>query len=363
MHQPLEFGERNGPPRIDRRLTGPWTHHHPQSLPQRAPSAAYDGAVDDEQAVAAVLVPPQLKRFRELCTVDGPIEPRFDGYTKHVLLADDRAFLFPRNHTIVDQLERECDVYATVDHPHVARLLGRWDEPAISPYPFFAVSRLQGSSLGNLSPEQLPTLAAQLGAAIAASHEIALDRTPRRLWANAWSEPPAQPPTATDCYSPLRDLGGAEHLAEAALPLSPAAHKTLLDALKTVEAMDPVLAHGDLHESHLLLDDSGTLTGILDWGFGGVLSPIVDFTCSQWDSTSWAAETTYGDLRHHLWTAYANHRSAPLPSWEQIQLALTTFDIVALAPETKTHYYWQKGPEWQATRRAQARAHLQTLLD
>jgi hypothetical protein len=209
----------------------------------------------------------------------------------------------------------------------------------------------------------LPALAAQLGGAIAACHDIALDRTPRRLWANAWSEPPPAPPTAADCYSPLRDLGGAEQLTEAAGPLSPASRKTLLDALMTVEAMDPVLAHGDLHESHLLLDDSGTLAGVLDWGFGGVLSPIVDFTCSQWDSASWAAEASYGDLRRHLWTAYAEHRSAPLPSWEQIHLALTTFDIVALAPETETHYYWQKSADWQATRRAAARNCLQTLLD
>ncbi|WP_433016671.1 phosphotransferase family protein [Kribbella sp. CA-294648] len=319
--------------------------------------------MDDEEAVAAVLVPPQLKRFRELCEVDGPIEPRFDGYTKHVLLTEDRAFLFPRNHTIVDQLERECDVYSTVDHPLVAKLLGRWDEPAISPYPFFAVTRFRGSSPGEISPEQLPTIAEQLGAALAASHEIDVNSTPQRLWANAWSDPPATPPTAADCYSPVRDLGGAEHLTEAAGPLSPAARKTLLDALEAVEAMDPVLAHGDLHEGHLLLDDSGTLTGVLDWGFGGVLSPIVDFTCSQWDSTSWAAETSYGDLRHHLWTSYAEHRSAPLPAWEQIHLALTTFDIVALAPETQTHYYWQKSPEWQATRRAAAQACLPALLD
>jgi hypothetical protein len=113
--------------------------------------------MDDETAVAAVLVPPQLKRFREICEVDGPIEARFEGYTKHVLLTDDRAFLFPRNHTIVTQLERECDVYATVDHPLVPKLLGRWHEPAISPYPFFAVTRLPSSTPGSTSPEHLRT--------------------------------------------------------------------------------------------------------------------------------------------------------------------------------------------------------------
>ena len=85
-----------------------------------------------------------------------------------------------------------------------------------------------------------------------------------------------------------------------------------------------------------------------------MLSPLVDFTCSQWDSASWAAERSYGDLRRHLWAGYAERRSVPLPSWEQVHLALTTFDIVALAPETETHYYWQKSAKWQAARRAAA---------
>src|SRR5262245_34554162 len=160
--------------------------------------------MDDETAVLAVLVPPQLARFRQVCQVDGAIEPRFDGYTKHVLLTADRAFLFPRNHTLVTQLERECDVYAAVGHPFVPRLLGRWHDPGISPYPFFAVTRLAGVAPGRAPSEHLPALAAQLGAALAACHETRLDDVPPRLWANAWQEPPAAPPTALDCYSPLR---------------------------------------------------------------------------------------------------------------------------------------------------------------
>ncbi|WP_432948668.1 hypothetical protein ACQPXM_14355 [Kribbella sp. CA-253562] len=239
--------------------------------------------MDDETAVAAVLVATELKRFRELCEVAGPMEPRFDGATKHVLLAGDRAFLFPRNHTIVAQLERECDVYATVDHPLVSKLLGRWDEPAISPYPFCAVTRLRGSLPDDMSPDHLRMLAKQLGTAIAACHDVSLEHVPQRL-------------------------------AESVTPfVGPAARTTLLEALEAVDAMDPVLAHGD--------------------------------------------------LRRHLWTAYAEHRKAPLPSWEQVHLALTTFDNVALAPETKTHYYWQKSAEWQAARRAAARSSLQAQLE
>jgi aminoglycoside phosphotransferase (APT) family kinase protein len=137
----------------------------------------------------------------------------------------------------------------------------------------------------------------------------------------------------------------------------------LLEALRAAEALAPVLAHGDLHEAQILLDasGSGTLTGILDWGFGGVLSPLVDFTCS-WKSELFAAEASYGDIRRQMWAAYADRRSAPLPTWEQVHLALTTFDITALAPETNSHYYWQEDGEWRAMRRAAARDCLLAML-
>jgi aminoglycoside phosphotransferase (APT) family kinase protein len=316
--------------------------------------------VDDEAAVLAVLTPPELERFRQICSVEGAIEPRFDGYTKRVLLTEDRAFLFPRNHTIVDQLERECAIYATLDHPVVPKLLGRWDEQGISPYPFFAVTRLAGSAPAALSPAQLPALAAQLGAALAACHEVPVDLTPRSLWANPWDEPPTVPPTAIESYSPLRGVGGAAHIADVAASFTGVAPSTtLLEAHRAAQAMAPVLAHGDVHEGQLLVDASGTLTGILDWGFGGVLSPLVDFTGVR---EMFAAETRYGEARRHMWTAYAGRRSGPLPTWEQVHVAMTAFDITALAPETQTHYYWQHSAEWQAERRAAAADCLAALL-
>jgi len=318
--------------------------------------------VDDHTAVLAVLPPPALARFRQLCAVEGPIEPSFDGYTKHVLLTADRAFLFPRNHTIVGQLERECKIYATIDHPLVPRLLGRWHEESISPYPFFAVTRLAGSLPTQLGPANLPSIAAQLGAALAACHNIAVDSVPPRLWSNPWTEPPPVPPTALDCYSPLRYLGGARQLAEAATSfIGVASSEKLQDALATAETMAPVLAHGDLHEGQLLVNSSGTLTGILDWGFGGVLSPLVDFACN-WNHDSFAAEAAYGDIRRHMWAAYAAGRDAKLPSWEEVHLALTAFDIMALAPETESHYYWKESAEWRTARRVAAGECLVEML-
>jgi aminoglycoside phosphotransferase (APT) family kinase protein len=317
--------------------------------------------MDDETATLAALPPPALDRFRQVCGVTGAIEPRFDGYTKLVLLTPDRAFLFPRNHTIVAPLERECAVYGVLDHPLVPRLVGRWDDQRISPYPFFAVTRLAGRASAGLTPQALPHFAAQLGAALAACHETSLNIVPRSLWANAWTEAPPAPPTAATCFSPFRLLGGAERLAEAAAAFCGAKRSArLLDALGASEALAPVLAHGDLHAGHILIGESG-LTGILDWGFGGLLSPLVDFI-GNWKPEAFAAETAYGDLRRQMWAAYAGARAAPLPPWDRVELALAAFDITALAPETRSHYYWHASPEWKVARRAMAGERLKAML-
>ena len=90
------------------------------------------------------------------------------------------------------------------------------------------------------------------------------------------------------------------------------------------------------------------------------MSPLVDFTGVR---ELFADNASYGEVRQHMWTAYADGRSTPLPTWEQIQLAMTAFDITALAPETNSHYYWQHSADWQAARRAAAGDHLLTILD
>jgi aminoglycoside phosphotransferase (APT) family kinase protein len=314
--------------------------------------------MDDETAVGAVLNPPQLKRFRQICAVTGKIEPRYNGFTKHVLLADDRAFLFPRNHTLVRLLERECGIYGAIEHPLIPALRGSWRDLMVSPYPFFAVTRLAGRPVDGISYEDMAPLATQLGRAIASYHGVSSDRVPQGMRKGAT---PRAPGSAH--FTPIRSLGGVEQIAAAAASFVGASFSAeVTKALEAVEDLAPVLAHGDLHEAHLLVDESGTLTGILDWGFAGLLSPLCDFTCSQFDRELLAAEPCYGALRRQLWTAYADRRSVPLPAWDQVQLALTAFDITALAPEVQSQYFWHQGTEWRAERRAAAIDCLRALL-
>ena len=248
-----------------------------------------------------------------------------------------------------------------LDHPLVPRLIGRWEDQRISPYPFFAVTRQAGRASAGLTAQALPHFAAQLGAAspratrptsTSSRAACGLTRGPRRRRRR-------RPPR-------LASHRCASSAAPSALPRRAAAFcgiersARLLDALGAAEALAPGLAHGDLHTGHILIGESG-LTGILDWGFGGC--------CHRWSTSSATGsrrhsppKAAYGDLRRQMWAAYAGARTVPLPPGKGSNSALAAFDITALAPETRSHYYWHASPEWKVARRAMAGGRLKAML-
>jgi hypothetical protein len=123
------------------------------------------------QAVNAVLAPPQAERFAGVTGVDpGRLSLNVTGWNKLVLLDSDRVFLFPRSAAGVEWFERELAAYRALARTQlgvVPRLLGRWQDPGIYPFPFAAVTRLRGAV-----PAEPGALIGQLGEVIACWHEL-----------------------------------------------------------------------------------------------------------------------------------------------------------------------------------------------
>ena len=119
----------------------------------------------------AVLIPPQAARFASLTGADPDrLVLNVTGWNKLVLLGPDRVFLFPRAAAGVEWFERELTVYRALAGARldiVPRLLGRWEDPDIYPFPFAAVTRLRGEV-----PAEAEALIGQLGQAIARWHEL-----------------------------------------------------------------------------------------------------------------------------------------------------------------------------------------------
>jgi hypothetical protein len=97
----------------------------------------------------AVLIPPQAARFASLTGADPDrLVLNVTGWNKLVLLDADRVFLFPRAAAGVEWFERELAVYQALAQTRleiVPRLLGRWEDPDVYPFPFAAVTRLRGT--------------------------------------------------------------------------------------------------------------------------------------------------------------------------------------------------------------------------
>jgi aminoglycoside phosphotransferase (APT) family kinase protein len=272
--------------------------------------------------VNAVLAPPQAARFAALAGVDlDRLVLNVTGWNKLVLLDTDRVLLFPRSADGVEWFEREMAAYralADTGLSVVPRLLDRWEDPEIYPFPFAAVTRLRGEV-----PAEPETLVEQLGRAIACWHE--LDPPPL-----AGARPPRHHDAAHHRWlrRALDPATSGEAAAEAAGRLGrPDRGPAWAELLGSAARLAPVLVHGDIHEDQLLAED-GRLTGIIDWETARVDHPFWDFDLGEWGTGLWRRRRRdFSALWARAWRAYAAARrldadSRPLETAFRLRQAL-----------------------------------------
>ncbi|MPQ98116.1 phosphotransferase [Modestobacter sp. I12A-02628] len=244
--------------------------------PTPAPSPAWtpERVVDVDRAAALVAA-----AFPGLA--GRPVEPFGEGWDNTVhLVGGEWAFRFPRRASALPGFRRELEVL-----PRLAPLLPlpvpvpdlvAVDDDPVSPWPFTGSRLLPGSELAELRlPEADRTeAAAALGAFLRALHapatrdavDVALPVDPvQRGW------PAVRPERARALLDRLTDDG--------TWPGDPTVHALLTEAGRLdAPAGEPVLAHGDLHVRHVLLDGAGSLTGVIDWGDVCLADPAVDLS-------------------------------------------------------------------------------------
>jgi len=275
-----------------------------------------------EDRLHAVLIEPQLARFRELCDLESvPLAVSFEGWHRHAILSPDRVFLIPRDRSRVAGLLYEAAVLEALAGRGVPapRLLGQWRDRNISPYPFTAVSRLPGQTWStwedSATLDQVVDVLTSLGQAIAAWHRLDVRTLPRRLRARR-----------SPGLAEFRKLFDRDSLQEAALAATqrlalPEKRATdWLIELEPVRRMAPVFVHGDVNEGQILVGDQLRVAGILDWETAGVGHPLKDFDFGEWGFGIFAWEPTFDVLRRATWEAYVQARGGDLPSWRAVHL-------------------------------------------
>jgi aminoglycoside phosphotransferase (APT) family kinase protein len=251
----------------------------------------------------AILIPPQLARFRSLTGIGGvPLEVDFTGWNKYVVLDATRAFLFPRRAENVEWFERELAVYRALEPTGLAvvpRLIDQWFDEAVYPLPFAAVTRLRGAR-----PPDASGMCPALGRAIARWHTVA----PPDL-------PGARPPAHHD-RPDMRWLRRALDPATTVDAVTEAAERLdrrecvgrWSEILETAARHRHVLVHGDIHEDQFLAVD-GELTGVLDWETARVDHPFWDFDLGEWGTALWRRHRRdFSRLWAVMWESYASER-------------------------------------------------------
>ncbi len=176
--------------------------------------------------------------------------------------ADGVAFRFPRREVAVAGVEREMAVL-----PELAPRLpvaipdaaypGEWD--ARFRWPWFGSRLVAGRDIAQANPDETQriTLAPALGVFLRRLHCLELPGA---------AALPIDPMGRTDMA--IRVPRTREALARVASLWSPPTRASEL--LAQAEDLPPpratALVHGDLHPRHVLVDERGTLVGVIDWG-------------------------------------------------------------------------------------------------
>jgi aminoglycoside phosphotransferase (APT) family kinase protein len=197
-----------------------------------------------DAALARRLVAGQFADF-----ADAPFSLLSEGWDNTVWRSGDWVFRFPRREPVVAGLRREIAVLPRLRLPLAVPRPELIGEPADGfPFPWFGARYLPGREPLGLSAAQRDGLGRPLGEFLRALHAQPGHGLPAD--ANARADMGRRVPMLREALAQVGEPV-PEDVAAAALELPPAAPGGL--------------AHGDLHLRHLLVDEAGAPTAVIDW--------------------------------------------------------------------------------------------------
>jgi aminoglycoside phosphotransferase (APT) family kinase protein len=229
-----------------------------------------------------------LAQFPEL--EGAPLRLLAAGWDNTVWVAAERyAFRIPHRAVAIPGVERELAVL-----PGLAPRLplpvprpvfvGRPDEAY--PWPFFGAELLPGTEAGSarLDDEQRLEVALGLARFLRALHALEPDeRLPR--------DPNGREDMAKRTLLAREELAQLERLGVWHAPVE--VEELLVEAEGLPPPESPVVAHGDLHFRHLLVD-GGHASGVIDWGDVCLADPAIDLPL-LWSFVAPARRATFLD--------------------------------------------------------------------
>lgn len=304
-----------------------------------------------DSSISAVLTPWQLEGFCRMFGLTPPdLQANFDGWCKHVLMSEDLVFLFPRNPGFAKDVNRELSFYEQFAHSGslvLPRLIGRVRDRDISYYEFGAVTRLKGTPfdrfLGSVSLDRMERVLCSLAEVIAVWHSIEPEQLPAFLSEPSMPEPkritignwhkmvlcPASTKEAADfVYRFIRRLSTGHPLPRM-ISQEADTKARWTTALTELAELPHVLVHGDLHESHILVEQPDLrITGIIDWQTARIDNPVWDFNFGEWGMGICAWWDHLPALRRSMWRRYLAERRIHVSNPEGLNLFYALWDMI-----------------------------------
>lgn len=287
----------------------------------------------------------------------------FSGWHKRVLLSPDDAFLFPRHDEDIPLVERQAVAHeALAGVGVVPASRGLWRDGDISPYPFLQTERRFGTGYAELEDdlafEEVALVLERLGASTAAWHSVPTAELPDVL-----REPPEGRDFVASFLDPrtLRErLGTIQETLSSVLPsdVSPAPSwvEVWEGTLGPLALVPPVLTHGDVHETQLIVDDDLEIVAVLDWDHACLAHPGRDFNFGEWGYGIFSWEHRFDELYRRYWDAYRSRREASLPDHRSILLLRVLTDAMRASASLASDRSW-----WSAHRLRNCAEHIAVL--
>ncbi len=224
----------------------------------------WDSAQPVDEARAAALVGAQFPALR-----DAPVHAVATGWDNSVLLVGDVLFRFPRREVAVELQHRELAVLPLVAPwvPLPVPAPTHLGEPAGDyPWPFWGAAMLPGRELALAGAVDRTAAAEGVGAFLRALHDLRVE-VDLPVDPTGRGAPVRRAPSTREALVALQDRG-----------LRVPDVDDVVDCGLGPPDGPLVLVHGDLHPRHLLVDDRGRPTGVIDWGDTCFASPAVDLS-------------------------------------------------------------------------------------
>jgi aminoglycoside phosphotransferase (APT) family kinase protein len=242
-----------------------------------------------------------------------------EGWDNTVWLVNgDLVFRFPRRAVAIPGIEREIAIlpelapWLPLPVP-VPRFVGHPTDAFA--WPFFGASLLRGVELAEagLTDAARAALAVPLGRFVRDLHRRdVLDRFGHRL--------PVDPNRRADMRLRVPMTRARLDELRAGGVWDGATPDWLADAETLAPPQSTAVTHGDLHVRHLLVDERGGLSGIIDWGDVGRSDPAIDLP-AYWSVLPAMARPAFGDAYGPI-SAAALLRSRVLALFLSATLAL-----------------------------------------